>query len=1086
MLYVQPQKLSKPMLLPVILHPDVTDFLRIKFPKNLKDSTWKCIDKLRQQNFDGGLRVKKLQGVSRRVWEARITKAIRLIFTYEQSINPNTKQPQIYVAVQDICLDHDDVSRCAKARNRTPDAQWLDAEEVKTIGSVEIDHDALSGKEQSALLTAIDEELEISDNITDELLGNIQWQVLDSESDWHKAIVKQDENLPLRLSVEESELVNHYGNLLLSGSAGTGKTTVGLYQLLKSLERLSSGKRLYVAYNPILVKETSQQFARLVGSKITEIESWFQFQTIQDLCSQTLLQAGKIHLEYDEVDYQVFERLYCRHPLSKKYPSVLVWDEIRSIIKGSYLKTDKKLFSLSEYKALGRNQSSVISQQERPKIYEIAQWYQKYLATNKRFDEIDLARSALKYILEKRCESYQMIICDEVQDLTKLQLHLLMQLITPDGHLFFAGDLNQMISPSGFRWEDLKSLFYNSEHLSITNRQVVEKKLHFNFRSVSSLVQLANQLLILRSRLLSKNIGDREPFISQSNQFILLEKPARLINAPLEKIESIVKQLYSGDAVLVRTQEQKEEISQRLDSSLVFTIEEAKGLEFDTVFLVEFFLPYQDLWQKAINGMPALKDKELPQLRLELNLLYVAITRARRILNVWQDRFSVIWNQPELVDLVEEINAQSTREERLESTTQMWQERGIYFLDAKRYRQAVECFKNSGDIKLQWQASAKLALQEEEYTKAAEFFVMLEDWQQAARLYEKTKQWNEAAQQYELAGMKEKADNCRNKIAELLTIEKNKQKNQKVSLKIAEGTNKHLSDIGIQSIGKNGKLQASKALVEGYIPGWKYDFTRKIAHRIGEDQSLIIKLDFNEFNSQKIPDKYLKIKNLQSKAKQSLESNNVLEFRQIIIELRQLFSTNSLADQCIRQGCIYNSKGYFDEAIAQFNRAVWLNPYDALPYYNLGLSYLLIGNYKKGIENFNISIEIDPGDPDAYDQRGRTFGQHGQVENAILDFNRAITIDPNHCNAYLNLGALLSSIQKYQEAIQNYNQCIQINSNDADAYYNRALAFCKLKFYEKALNDYEKSAYAYKLQGKYSDYQNSLNKISEIKNILKH
>jgi len=45
------------MLLPVILHPDVTNFLRTEFQRNLKDSTWKCIDKLRQQNFDAAFAI---------------------------------------------------------------------------------------------------------------------------------------------------------------------------------------------------------------------------------------------------------------------------------------------------------------------------------------------------------------------------------------------------------------------------------------------------------------------------------------------------------------------------------------------------------------------------------------------------------------------------------------------------------------------------------------------------------------------------------------------------------------------------------------------------------------------------------------------------------------------------------------------------------------------------------------------------------------------------------------------------------------------------------------------------------------------
>jgi Txe/YoeB family toxin of Txe-Axe toxin-antitoxin module len=116
------------MLLPAVLHPDVVDFLRTELKSNLKTRVWECIEKLRQQQFDGGLRIKKLKGIAKRVWEARITQASRLIFTYNKSRQPDTGELQTYIAVQDICLDHDDVSRRAKARNQTPDAQWLDAE----------------------------------------------------------------------------------------------------------------------------------------------------------------------------------------------------------------------------------------------------------------------------------------------------------------------------------------------------------------------------------------------------------------------------------------------------------------------------------------------------------------------------------------------------------------------------------------------------------------------------------------------------------------------------------------------------------------------------------------------------------------------------------------------------------------------------------------------------------------------------------------------------------------------------------------------------------------------------------------------
>ena len=445
------------MALPVIAHPDVINFLKTYSESELEKPLWKSINKLRQQQFDNGLRVKKLKGIAKRVWEARVTRAVRLIFTYNQSLQPDTGERQIYIAIQDLCLDHDDVSRRSKARQRTPDNQWLDAEELETVGSLETERTSLTPNEQSAIEQAEAEELQISEEIVDELVGNIQWRVVESESEWQQAITHQDVDLPLKLTPEEYELVNHYGNLLLSGNAGTGKTTVALYRLLKSLETLPAGKRLYVAYNPILVKAARQQFNRLVGTKISEVESLFEFKTIRDLCLEILESAGETYLESDEINYQRFNQLY-RRSERQKYPPALVWDEIRSIIKGSCLETDKNFLSKNQYKNLGKKRSSTISTDQRPKIYELAEWYQRQLDTEGRFDEIDLARQVLKLIQQGIGNRYEMIICDEVQDLTELQLHLLLQLVTPNGHLFFAGDLNQIVSPSGFRWRDRKSV----------------------------------------------------------------------------------------------------------------------------------------------------------------------------------------------------------------------------------------------------------------------------------------------------------------------------------------------------------------------------------------------------------------------------------------------------------------------------------------------------------------------------------------------------------------------------------------------------------------------------------------------------
>ena len=96
------------MSVPVVLHPDIVLFLRQQKESYFQEKVWECVLKLKNQQFDSGLRVKKLKGSNKRVWEARINSASRLIFTYNKSTEPETGNPRVYLAIQDICWDHDD------------------------------------------------------------------------------------------------------------------------------------------------------------------------------------------------------------------------------------------------------------------------------------------------------------------------------------------------------------------------------------------------------------------------------------------------------------------------------------------------------------------------------------------------------------------------------------------------------------------------------------------------------------------------------------------------------------------------------------------------------------------------------------------------------------------------------------------------------------------------------------------------------------------------------------------------------------------------------------------------------------------
>ena len=1016
------------MSLPIVLHPDVVDFLRQDVETHFRERVWKCLKKLKMRQFDSGLRVKKLNGITKRVWEARVNQGCRLIFSYEKSQQPETRKLQAYIAVQDICLDHDDVSRRARARNETPDAQWLDAEVIETIGSLERDRYTLDDREKAALETEEAEDLSHNETRADELLGNIPWRVLESEEQWQQAIVSADADLPLKLTPQEFELVKLSGNLLLSGSAGTGKTTVAVYRLLQNLSDSLSGKRLYVAYNPLLVSNAQEQFKRLIGKQRAETEAFFQFKTIRNLCLEIVQASGEPYWCQDEVDFQVFDELYRGHPKRQSFPSTLIWDEIRSIIKGSQLSPHVKAISKKDYENLAKKRSTVIDKNQRYEVYKLAEWYDKKLKSDGKFDEIDLARNVLQIVKKDETIRYQLIVCDEVQDLTELQLELLFQLLAPDGNILFAGDLHQMISPSGFRWEELKQKFYRSQ------REVAQKTLNFNFRSVGTLVNLANQLLSLRSRLLSIPVDGTSMPAASYGQL------ARLINSTTESLRvNLTGQLNPGDAILVRTDADKEKLRKEFQSSFVFTVEEAKGLEFDTVFLVEFFKPARELWSKVLRG-GSLKDKEKPHLQLELNLLYVAITRPRRILNIWESSPSSVWNQPELTGCLQLLLPESVSSDRIEATPERWREQGFYYLKAEFREQAIECFEKSGDIQLQQEVNAELLVQRREYGKAAEILKQLQEWQEAAQLFERVKEWQKASACWARAGESQKQEIC-----EAYVLESARQWEEAAQKWETLGRDEDALRCRMNIPEKKAEylaieLEQKKQWLKAALEYERAGLLEKAA-----------KCRAKEFE-----------KKMQWKqAAQQYELAGLPEKAQ---ECRQYLNDTALEK---------SKKGDYKTASKTFDNTFELNSKEGIIYYNQGITCLQSGDNKGAFDNFNKALELNPNYAKAYYRRGMARGDLPMfdTQGSLDDLNKALELNPKMFQAYAARGVAHLNMGNYADAINDESQALKFNPNIAEAYRIRGDAHRRLGNTDATLSDYKKAAKLFWEQGDDKSYQ---------------
>lgn len=105
-------------------------------------------------------------------------------------------------------------------------------------------------------------------------------------------------------------------------------------------------------------------------------------------------------------------------------------------------------------------------------------------------------------------------------------------------------------------------------------------------------------------------------------------------------------------------------------------------------------------------------------------------------------------------------------------------------------------------------------------------------------------------------------------------------------------------------------------------------------------------------------------------------------------------------------------KGDYDLAVNDYNKAIELNPKDAVAYLNRGRAYHDKTNYDLAIADFDKVIEINPKETSAYLNRGDAFEKKGNAQQAIGDYKKVVEIDANNEAAKNNLKRLQDELAK--------------------------------------------------------------------------
>lgn len=153
--------------------------------------------------------------------------------------------------------------------------------------------------------------------------------------------------------------------------------------------------------------------------------------------------------------------------------------------------------------------------------------------------------------------------------------------------------------------------------------------------------------------------------------------------------------------------------------------------------------------------------------------------------------------------------------------------------------------------------------------------------------------------------------------------------------------------------------------------------------------------------------------------------------------------------------------GDYKKAVRLYTQALAKTPLGAYHRSRLlnmrGLAYKRSGDNGHALADFNKALEIDPDFPLPYNHRGHLFEETGKREQALRDFNRAIDLQPGYALAYVNRGHLWAKQNQHTKAVANFSMAVQINPEFVEAFINRGRSYQALAKADLALADFDQA-----------------------------
>ncbi len=453
------------------------------------------------------------------------------------------------------------------------------------------------------------------------------------------------EDWQLFLHPDQRPLVSRHwsGAARIRGAAGTGKTVIGLHRLAELARRYPDGKVLFTANSRSLAELLERRFHNLPMAP-----SNVEFANIDRIAYKYDSWPPAHFSLVDQTFTAACKELAAGSPLERISQDYLK-EEIERVIKGNDLQSLEDYLSVER---IGRKRS--LSQNLRKLVWELYELWSGKLSERNAVPFADKrirARDAVQILAQA---PYRCVVVDEAQDITLVELQRVRALVAgapenpvPKDGVLILDDPAQRIYPGGYRlgWSGL----------DITGRAQVLRK---NYRNLPEVYRAAKRIrgselvtmeheddkYILDAELGFPDREDEKPILAlvdRDGEYLYLCEKIRKIcsddNYSADEIAVFLKHNSQVDAAIRFLQGHGVYCARLTRDGIsgsgvrVGTYDRARGLEFRAVFLPRLgSTQFPDDTDSDWQNFDA--DQDLESRQLELDRLYVAMTRARELL----------------------------------------------------------------------------------------------------------------------------------------------------------------------------------------------------------------------------------------------------------------------------------------------------------------------------------------------------------------------------------------------------------------------------------------------------------------------